>query len=234
MKKTKLAKWMAQKHITIPEWLLAHYTELGLNEYELMALLHIQSFIDQGDDFLTPTQLSDRMTLNHEECTKVLSKLIRSQLLALEKKSDESGILYEAYSLEPLWMRIIELVDQKEYTASQVESVELEGKLYKQVEQEFGRPLSPIEAETLSMWIDQDQHKPELIYAALKEAVVSGKLNFRYIDRILFEWKKNGIKTTDQARAHSEKFRNQSQTRKPEKETVRTDHVPGFSWLEQS
>ena len=46
---------------------------------------------------------------------------------------------------------------------------------------------------------DQDQHHPNLIQAALREAVMSGKLNFRYIDRILFEWKKNGIKTVDQA-----------------------------------
>ena len=225
---------MSQKQVTIPALLLEHYTELGLNEHELMALLHIQSFINEGDEFLTPMQLSERMTLTHEECTKLLSKLIRSQLLSLEKKSDETGILYEAYSLEPLWIRFIELLDQKEHQTSQHESSELEGKLYKQMEQEFGRPLSPIEGETLSMWLDQDQHQPELIFAALKEAVISGKLNFRYIDRILFEWKKNGIRTTDQARAHSEKFRNQTQTRKPNKEPVQSDRVPGFSWLEQS
>ena len=53
----------------------------------------------------------------------------------------------------------------------------------------------------------QDQHHPNLIQAALREAVMSGKLNFRYIDRILFEWKKNGIKTVDQAQNQGQKFR---------------------------
>lgn len=57
------------------------------------------------------------------------------------------------------------------------------------------------------MWEDQDQHHPNLIQAALREAVMSGKLNFRYIDRILFEWKKNGIKTVDQAQNQGQKFR---------------------------
>ena len=76
---------------------------------------------------------------------------------------------------------------------------QLQVNLYTVFEKEFGRPLSPFECETLGMWEDQDQHHPNLIQAALREAVMSGKLNFRYIDRILFEWKKNGIKTVDQA-----------------------------------
>lgn len=234
MKKNQVVKWIAQKHIHVPALLLSHYTELQLTEHELVALLHIQSFIDEGDAFPTPLKLSERMSLGHEECTRVLSKLIRTQVLSLEKKSDESGIVYECYSLEPLWLRLFELLEREAYSVHQSESKELEGKLYQQVEQEFGRPLSPIEAETLSMWIDQDQHAPELIYAALKEAVISGKLNFRYIDRILFEWKKIGIRTIKQAKAHSEKFRTQTQARKVEKEPFQPEGVPGFSWLEQS
>ena len=51
------------------------------------------------------------------------------------------------------------------------------------------------------MWIDDDHHDPVIIKSALREAVISGKLNFRYIDRILFDWKKNGIKTIEQAKA---------------------------------
>ncbi len=56
------------------------------------------------------------------------------------------------------------------------------------------------------MWMDQDEHDPTIIKAALREAVLSGKLNFRYIDRILFEWKKNGIKTIEQAQQHAKSF----------------------------
>lgn len=82
-----------------------------------------------------------------------------------------------------------------------------EGSLFALFEQEFARPLSPIEYETITMWIDNDKHSPAIIKEALKEAVMSGKLNFRYIDRILFEWKKNGIKTIEQAREQGRNFR---------------------------
>lgn len=74
-------------------------------------------------------------------------------------------------------------------------------------EQEFARPLSPIECETITSWLDEDQHSKELILAALKEAVFAGKLHFRYIDRILLEWQRNRITTVEQAREYTKQFR---------------------------
>ena len=99
-----------------------------------------------------------------------------------------------------------------------------DGQLYQRFEAEFSRPLSPIEAETLSMWLDEDGHKTELIIAALREAVVSGKLNFRYIDRILFEWKRNGVQTLQQAKAYGEKFRkHQTKTKSTDQERLKSN-----------
>ena len=34
----------------------------------------------------------------------------------------------------------------------------------------------------------------DLIKEALKEAILSGVPNFKYIDKIVYEWNKNGIK----------------------------------------
>jgi DNA replication protein len=105
--------------------------------------------------------------------------------------------------------------------------------LYTCFEKEFGRPLSPFECETLGMWMDDDHHDPVIIKAGLKEAVMSGKLNFRYIDRILFEWKKNGINTIEQAKNQGRKFR-QKQSLKPNvKDESQHSSVPFYNWLEQ-
>lgn len=79
--------------------------------------------------------------------------------------------------------------------------------LFTAFEQEFGRPLSPMECETISAWVDQDRYPDELIRFALKEAVFAGKLHFRYIDRILIEWSRNRVTNTDEAKAHTQKFR---------------------------
>lgn len=79
--------------------------------------------------------------------------------------------------------------------------------LYSIFEQEFARPLSPMEYETITGWIERDRYPEPLIVLALKEAVFAGKVNFRYIDRILLEWQRNSIRTVEQAKAYAQRFR---------------------------
>ena len=79
--------------------------------------------------------------------------------------------------------------------------------LFSIFEKEFGRPLSPMECETISGWLDQDRYLEELILLALKESVFAGKLHFRYIDRILLEWSRNRVKNAQDVKAYSQKFR---------------------------
>ena len=57
------------------------------------------------------------------------------------------------------------------------------------------------------------------------QAVISGKLSFRYIDRILIEWKKNGVKTVEQAENYGKRFR-QYQTKSNRHTNEKTDRIP--------
>ncbi|MNW53639.1 DNA replication protein DnaD [compost metagenome] len=84
---------------------------------------------------------------------------------------------------------------------------EQERNLFVIFEKEFARPLSPMECETISVWVDQDGYPDELILLALKEAVFAGKVHFRYIDRILLEWSRNRVKTVEDAKAYIQRFR---------------------------
>lgn len=60
-------------------------------------------------------------------------------------------------------------------------------------ENEFGRPLSPMEIEQIELWYSE--HSAAVILEALKRAVLGGKFSFKYIDTILLEWEKNKIRT---------------------------------------
>lgn len=227
MKKEEFVSYHEQGMISIPNALLWNYGKLGLNEQELTVILLVHSFLLKGKHFPTPTELAEHMSISTEECTDLLRKLIQRNFLFIEEL-EENAIIFERYSLRPLWEKLYELIRSQHKPAQTVN----EKNLYTLFEQEFGRPLSPFECETLSIWIDQDHHDPEIIVAALKEAVMSGKLNFRYIDRILFEWKKNGIKTIDQARNHSKRFR-ESNSRKQHQATQQYKRiVPFYNWLD--
>jgi DNA replication protein len=95
-------------------------------------------------------------------------------------------------------------------TASLTQRVEEEEtrNLFSIFEKEFGRPLSPMECETISSWVDQDRYPEELILLALKESVFAGKIHFRYIDRILLEWARNRVKNAQDVKNYTQKFRN--------------------------
>ncbi|WP_019241971.1 MULTISPECIES: DnaD domain-containing protein [Bacillus] len=232
MSKEQLLTWLQEGNVTIPSFLFVHYAQMGLNEQELILLLQLQYFQKEGNSFPTPDEISDRMSISAVECMNILRKLIQKGFLEIQETITVDAVRSEIYSLLPLQKKLVEhfLTEQNLQTAVNKE-VE-ERSLYTVFEQEFGRALSPFECETLGMWIDDDHHSNVIIKAALREAVISGKLNFRYIDRILFEWKKNGIKTVEQAKAYGEKFRTNHQRREIKPKPTTTE-MPFYNWLEQ-
>jgi DNA replication protein len=219
--------------VSIPVILFNNYAKLGINEEEFMMVLHVQKFKQNGNQFPTPTELSEHMSISTSACTSILRSLIQRGFLSIEE-CEENTILFENYSLKPLWDKLYSYLMQENNEKEQERSKQEDQNLYLIFENEFGRPLSPFECETLAIWIDQEDYDPVIIKAALREAVMSGKLNFRYIDRILFEWKKNGIRTIDQARNHAKKFR-QHQGNSSTKQVSNEEYqrkVPFYNWLE--
>lgn len=65
--------------------------------------------------------------------------------------------------------------------------------IYKSVENEFGRPISPIEYEIIAQMISD--YSCEFINRALREAVANKALSLKYIQKILLTWKQNNLKT---------------------------------------
>ncbi|HBM4134572.1 TPA: DnaD domain-containing protein, partial [Listeria innocua] len=145
-------------------------------------------------------------------------------------------MISEQYNLEPLWGKLVAFYENIEADNRQDLEVEQQTNLYSLFEAEFGRPLSPMEAEMLSAWVDQDRTSPDLIKEALKEAVISQKLNFRYIDRILLNWSKQGVKTIDDAKRVAEEFHQNgrtSQTINQSEVKKSAGSIPLYDWLEK-
>ncbi|MEH7255157.1 DnaD domain-containing protein [Neobacillus niacini] len=231
--KTNLISWLQEGNITVPAVLFSEYRNMSLNEYELVLLLNIITFIEKGNDFPTPEELSSRMTITVSECNEMLRRLIQKGLIDIMDETSSEGIRFEKYSVAPLWERLVDQFLMKNKMTQAVTKKTDETDLYSCFEKEFGRPLSPFECESLAMWMDDDHHDPIIIKAALRESVMSGKLNFRYIDRILFEWKKNGIKTIEQAKNHGRKFRQKQTPNRPAQDSQPSTSSVLYNWLEQ-
>lgn len=218
--------WITQGHVSIPKALFKHYLTIGLNEAECMLLIHVHTSISEGNPFPTPAELSAQMSVTSEQCSAMLRTLLHKGVLSLEQHRNETtDVYFESYSLDPLWEKLLFY-----YFKDHQEPQEQEEDLFSIFEREFGRPLSPIECESLSSWLDEDAYGTPLIKAALKEAVMAGILNFRYIDRILLEWKKNGIKTPEQAKSYGEKYRRHQNQEKSS--SSKKEPFPFYNWLE--
>lgn len=214
--------------LNIPKQLLIKYKQLGLNETDLAVILHIYRFQCDGNTLPTFLELSDYLAINDQICAQILRKLRQKGFLSIEQEVNEDKVINEKYSLDLLWEKLY-TEESKEVTPTQ----EDETNLFILFEQEFGRPLTPFEIETVNLWLDEDNYLPSLIKAGLREAVLMGKLNFKYIDRILREWKKKGVKTVDQARQASQQFRKNNNGKATAGSQEKRDVSIYYNWLDE-
>lgn len=232
-KRNRLRIWTEQGNVTISQLFFSHYKAINVKDEEAILLLHLIAFGEAGNHFPTPQNLVERTHFNEHKVVTILQRLVQKGLIQIEQHMDENGVHYEYYDFNHLWELLVDCVEQQNLNKEDEEVKGEEGEIYKLFEAEFGRLLSPMEYETIGMWFDQDKHSASLIRLALKEAVLSQKLSLRYIDRILFEWKKKNIKTVEAAENQSAQFRQHIPMQRPKEQSLDTAKVPFYNWLEE-
>ncbi len=196
---------LLQDHIVIPKLLLLHYKQLKMDEKETILMIYL---MQEHYCAFNPKKISTDLSYSLPEVMSMIDHLATEGLLEIETKKI-NNVREEFLNLESLYKKIAYFVVNDEI--DETESTNL----YDLFEQEFGRPLSPIEYEIIHGWLDGG-YKEEIIIMALKEATFNGVSNLRYIDKILYEWKKKGIATKEQI----EQNRTQFQSKKIEKKEL--------------
>lgn len=226
--------WIDAGQTTFPTLLLQHYRSLNLTNDELILILQLKTYIDQGEPFPDLNVIAQNMKLPKENIFRAIHQLIQKKILTIETSNNEMGVSQDAYSFDLLWERLFQLLNQNLEEQDEIMEQEASKNLYTLFEGEFGRPLSPIEMETLVIWIEEDGYKPELIKLALREAVLNQVYNFKYIDRILLSWEKKNIRTKEQVEKESNAFR-EKQSPNPKYsagDKKPSNPVPMVNWLD--
>lgn len=234
MENELILDWINTGQTVLPTLLLRYYRDLNLSNDELVLILQLKSYMDQGEPFPNTEVIAKNMQMTKHNVFKAIHQLIQKKVLSIETNKDENGVTQDAYSLNLLWEKILVLMSQ-EKSERIIEKEEKEEKnLYSMFESEFGRPLSPIEIETLVMWIEDDKYSPELIQLALREAVLSQVYNLKYIDRILLNWEKKNIRTKEQVEKEAQNYRDYSNNKGSNLEDESQNDsgpVPMLNWL---
>ncbi len=174
-------------NLIIPSYLIKYYEILDISDYDFLLLVYL---INQKEDkiILDVKKISEDLFIDQSRLLEVISNLTDKKYISIEVKKN-NGIIEEYISLELIYSKLKLLMIENKNN-------EKTNDIYSTFEQEFGRTLSPTEYETIQNWIESNI-SIDLIKSALKEAILSGVSNIRYIDKILFEWNKKGYKTSE-------------------------------------
>lgn len=97
--------------------------------------------------------------------------------------------------------------------------------LFEIFQQCFGRLLTPFEIEDINKWIDEEGMPIEIVNLALREAAGNNRISWKYINKILIEWKRDGDVTIEKVEQRLARFEQQkSNYAKP-----RQSNIPEWS-----
>ncbi len=85
-----------------------------MKDEEALIVFHLLAFHIEGNDFPTPDDLMNRLTMPDNDITSGLQRLMQKGFLEITRDVDANGKLYEKYSIFPLWERIMQLIEMKE------------------------------------------------------------------------------------------------------------------------
>ncbi len=178
----KVIKLLKDNVVSIPKVLMTSYKDLLMTDEEFILLIYLLN-----NNVLDPKQISSDLKLDLTTTFTYISSLESKDILKIITTVN-NGIREEQFSFEGLYNKLAFLIVNEKEENPDVTN------LFTIFEEEFGRTLSPMEYEIIGGW-KENKYTDELIIEALKEATYNGVSNLRYIDKILYEWKKKGYKT---------------------------------------
>ncbi|MBE3550968.1 MAG: hypothetical protein IMX03_07085 [Brockia lithotrophica] len=184
-----LARVLEEGAVSVPVALFRHYAKLGLDERDVVLLLHLLAFRHEGDPLPSPRVLASVTTMAERDIAERLRSLVDRGFLAIERH-EEDGALFEGYSLHPLYLRLATSLAGEVRPASLVE----------RLESLLGRPLSVTEIDLLAAWREEGWEDGEILRVA-EEAAAGGIRSLREVARFLSRppasARKRGARTSD-------------------------------------
>ena len=174
------------KRMVVDAMFIKEALKQKLSLEEFLLLLYFDNSYDSIFDITT---ISKVLRMDEASILKAYSDLISKKIISVKAEKDAYGKVLEKVDIDDFYRDI--KLDNKEK-----EKEDKKTDIFTIFEKNFGRTLSPLDSELINAWIDKG-FSEEIIEAALKEAVYNGTTSLRYIDKILYEWKRKGINTKD-------------------------------------
>lgn len=207
------------KKLVVNEYIIKVATLNNLSLNEFLVLVYLDN--DFGNNFVIE-KISEVLGLDINTTMEAFNSLMIKGLVSFETSKDEMSKLNEVVNLDSVYSLMGEIASVSSFE-------EKKDDIFKTFEKELGRTMSSMELEIINGWLSSGSSE-EIVLGALKEAVYNGVTNFRYIDKIIYEWGKKGFKTMDDVNKHmksrrEEKFKDKEVSKKEET-------ILDYDWLD--
>lgn len=185
--------------LTLPSALFFHFKSIfkTADDFLVWQFFYLQNTTNLSD--LTPSRIATSLDKTVADINRSISNLTSQGLLDVKtiELNHEIEIIFDTSPVFAKLDKLFEednqvIIDNK--TADSNRLKDLVGDL----ERELGRLLSPFELEDLQKTLQEDQTDPDIVRAALREAVFNGKTSWNYINAILRNWRREGLTTLRQ------------------------------------
>lgn len=187
-------------NLVLPSTLLLHFKELfpSSDDFLVWQFFYLQN--TTGLEEMSPSQIAERIGKEISDVNQAISNLTERGLLQYRtiELNGEIELLFDtSLALE----RLDDLLGVAHSNSDQLTPQNQLKELVETFQQELGRLLTPFEIEDLTKTLKEDGTSADLIKEALREAVLNGKANWKYIQAILRNWRHEGIKSVTQIEA---------------------------------
>ena len=211
--------------IIIPIYMYKAFPNLKISLDSFIFLMYLRG---KGSKILfdLPT-LSSSLGLSTKDVMNYMNELQMAGLIDIKVIKNDKGITEEYITLDNFYEKMgINIVSKASDDIN--EEKEDTDDIFKVLEKEIGKQLSPMEIEIVKAWKDCN-YSDELIKEAIKEAVFNNVPSLRYIDKVLYTWNREGIKTKEDVLKSKKNFRDKKESKKEKVEIYDSD-----DWLDSN
>ena len=203
----------SKKYVVDTDFIEATY-KLNVSLQEFLLLLY---FVNADDLTFDLERITNKLKIKNEAVLEAFNNLLNKKLITLISDKNELGKRTDKISLDGFYKGIEEekIKERKKKNKEDIFTI---------FQNKFQRPLRSNEIEHIKVW-SESMYNEEIVLAALDEAVYNGATNTKYIDTILYEWNKKGLKTKEDVENY---FKSKSENNKVTEETS----IWEYDWLD--
>lgn len=183
------------------------------------ALLIIYFCSQNNHAMLDTSEIEEKFGMDEYSIMAAFASITEKNLINIKMQKNKDNKVEEIIDLTPLYESIAIEIDGEVHVNKVVE-------IFNTFEREFGRPLSSMETSIINSWLDKGITE-ELINLALKEAIMNGTPTLRYIDAIISEWSRKGLKNANDVELHLKR-------RKSSRPRGKSEDLFDYNWLDDT